>query len=108
MDIQIVTMSSLKIIGMGWTGPYSQGYEIPKLFDQFAAREKEIDYSVYDVCAAAVDFRKIPFDLEEAAKIDGATPMQTYFKVILPLAVPGGLQRPFSSSLRREMNFYLS
>jgi multiple sugar transport system permease protein len=34
-------------------------------------------------------FRKIPFDLEEAAKIDGATVMQTYFKVILPLAVPG-------------------
>jgi multiple sugar transport system permease protein len=34
-------------------------------------------------------FRKIPFDLEEAAKIDGATPMQTYFKVILPLAMPG-------------------
>ncbi|ANB56541.1 binding--dependent transport system inner membrane component family protein [Anoxybacillus sp. B7M1] len=34
-------------------------------------------------------FRKIPFDLEEAAKMDGATPMQTYFKVILPLAVPG-------------------
>jgi multiple sugar transport system permease protein len=34
-------------------------------------------------------FRKIPFDLEEAAKIDGATPLQTYFKVILPLAVPG-------------------
>lgn len=34
-------------------------------------------------------FRKIPFDLEEAAKIDGASRMQTYFKVILPLAVPG-------------------
>lgn len=34
-------------------------------------------------------FRKIPFDLEEAAKMDGATPMQTYFKIILPLAVPG-------------------
>jgi hypothetical protein len=27
---------------MGWAGLYSQGYEIPKLFDQFAAREKEI------------------------------------------------------------------
>jgi multiple sugar transport system permease protein len=27
--------------------------------------------------------------LEEAAKIDGATPMQTYFKAILPLAVSG-------------------
>ncbi|ALC80660.1 MULTISPECIES: carbohydrate ABC transporter permease [Bacillus] len=34
-------------------------------------------------------FRKIPFDLEEAARIDGATRMQTYFKVVLPLAVPG-------------------
>jgi multiple sugar transport system permease protein len=34
-------------------------------------------------------FRKIPFDLEEAARIDGASMMQTYWKVILPLAVPG-------------------
>ncbi|MCF6411089.1 carbohydrate ABC transporter permease [Pseudalkalibacillus salsuginis] len=34
-------------------------------------------------------FRKIPFDLEEAAKIDGASIMQTYWRVILPLAVPG-------------------
>jgi multiple sugar transport system permease protein len=34
-------------------------------------------------------FRKIPFDLEEAAKIDGASTMQTYWKVILPLAGPG-------------------
>ncbi|MGG1573115.1 carbohydrate ABC transporter permease [Fictibacillus sp. NRS-1165] len=34
-------------------------------------------------------FRKIPFDLEEAAKMDGASLMQTYWKVILPLAVPG-------------------
>ncbi|QST01120.1 carbohydrate ABC transporter permease [Pontibacillus sp. ALD_SL1] len=34
-------------------------------------------------------FRKIPFDLEESAKMDGASMMQTYFKIILPLAVPG-------------------
>lgn len=34
-------------------------------------------------------FRQIPFDLEEAAKVDGASLMQTYWKVILPLAVPG-------------------
>ncbi|MGP4082315.1 carbohydrate ABC transporter permease [Pseudalkalibacillus sp. R45] len=34
-------------------------------------------------------FRKIPFDLEEAAKIDGASIMQTYWRVILPLAIPG-------------------
>ncbi|MFC7393432.1 carbohydrate ABC transporter permease [Scopulibacillus cellulosilyticus] len=36
-----------------------------------------------------VFFRKIPHDLEEAAKIDGATHMQTYWRVIFPLAVPG-------------------
>ncbi|MFC4076992.1 carbohydrate ABC transporter permease [Salinithrix halophila] len=34
-------------------------------------------------------FRKIPFDLEEAAKMDGASTMQAFWKVILPLAVPG-------------------
>lgn len=34
-------------------------------------------------------FRKIPFELEEAAKIDGAGLMQTLWKVIFPLAVPG-------------------
>ncbi|PKR83837.1 sugar ABC transporter permease [Heyndrickxia camelliae] len=34
-------------------------------------------------------FRKIPHDLEEAAKMDGAALMQTYWKVIFPLAAPG-------------------
>lgn len=34
-------------------------------------------------------FKQIPFDLEEAARIDGATPIQTFLKVILPLAAPG-------------------
>ena len=34
-------------------------------------------------------YRQIPYDLEEAAKVDGATVMQTFWKVIFPLAVPG-------------------
>lgn len=34
-------------------------------------------------------FKKIPYDLEEAAKMDGASVLQTFGKVILPLAVPG-------------------
>lgn len=34
-------------------------------------------------------FQKIPHDLEEAAKVDGATVLQTLRKVIMPLAVPG-------------------
>lgn len=34
-------------------------------------------------------FKQIPFDLEEAARIDGASPMGTFLKIILPLAAPG-------------------
>ncbi|MCW2988092.1 MAG: carbohydrate transporter permease [Solirubrobacterales bacterium] len=34
-------------------------------------------------------FREIPWDLEQAAQVDGATPSQAFRKVILPLAAPG-------------------
>ncbi|OLB77110.1 MAG: sugar ABC transporter permease [Actinobacteria bacterium 13_2_20CM_2_71_6] len=34
-------------------------------------------------------FRQMPFELEEAAQIDGCTPAQAFRKVILPLAAPG-------------------
>jgi multiple sugar transport system permease protein len=34
-------------------------------------------------------FKQMPFELEEAAQIDGATPAQAFRKVILPLAAPG-------------------
>lgn len=34
-------------------------------------------------------FKKIPYTLEESAKIDGATPIQTLIKIVTPLALPG-------------------
>jgi multiple sugar transport system permease protein len=34
-------------------------------------------------------FREIPWDLEQAAAVDGATPLQAFTKVIVPLAAPG-------------------
>jgi multiple sugar transport system permease protein len=34
-------------------------------------------------------FREIPRDLERAAEMDGATPMQAFARVIAPLAMPG-------------------
>jgi multiple sugar transport system permease protein len=34
-------------------------------------------------------FREIPWELERAAKVDGATPFQAFTKVIAPLAAPG-------------------
>ena len=37
----------------------------------------------------AAFFREIPWDLEKAAQMDGATGMQAFRQVILPLALPG-------------------
>ena len=34
-------------------------------------------------------FREIPWELEQAAQVDGATPFQAFRKVIVPLAAPG-------------------
>src|SRR5699024_1561404 len=34
-------------------------------------------------------FQKIPSELEESAKLDGASPFQTFRKIIFPLAAPG-------------------
>lgn len=34
-------------------------------------------------------FRNIPKDMEEAAMIDGCTRLQTFYKILLPLAAPG-------------------
>jgi trehalose/maltose transport system permease protein len=34
-------------------------------------------------------FREIPWDLEQAAAVDGASPFQAFTKVIVPLAAPG-------------------
>jgi multiple sugar transport system permease protein len=34
-------------------------------------------------------FREIPWDLEKAASVDGATPLQSFLRVIVPLAAPG-------------------
>ncbi len=42
--------------------------------------------SIYTLSAF---FREIPWDLEKAAKMDGATPAQAFLRVITPLAAPG-------------------
>jgi multiple sugar transport system permease protein len=42
--------------------------------------------SIYTLSAF---FREIPWELEQAAQVDGATPFQAFRKVIAPLAAPG-------------------
>lgn len=42
--------------------------------------------SIYTLSAF---FREIPWELEKAAKMDGATPTQAFLRVIAPLAAPG-------------------
>ncbi len=37
----------------------------------------------------AAFFREIPWELEQAAQVDGATPFQAFRKIIVPLAAPG-------------------
>ncbi|HIZ35329.1 MAG TPA: carbohydrate ABC transporter permease, partial [Candidatus Ruania gallistercoris] len=34
-------------------------------------------------------FRQIPWELEQAAQVDGATPFQAFRKAVVPLAAPG-------------------
>jgi multiple sugar transport system permease protein len=41
------------------------------------------------IWALSAFFREIPWDLEKAALVDGATPFQAFRLVILPLAAPG-------------------
>ncbi len=36
-------------------------------------------------------FRSIPFELEEAAMLDGASRIYTFWKIVLPLAAPATL-----------------
>jgi len=43
-------------------------------------------------------FREIPWELEKAAKMDGATPFQAFVRVIAPLAAPGMLANTLPST----------
>ena len=45
-------------------------------------------FSVYNCIICRSFFSSIPHELEEAAEIDGCTPLKTFIKVILPLSKP--------------------
>jgi multiple sugar transport system permease protein len=65
-------------VDIGWINTY-QAMILPSM--SFA-----LPLAVWNLTAF---FRQMPFELEEAAQIDGCTPAQGFRKVILPLAAPG-------------------
>jgi multiple sugar transport system permease protein len=65
-------------VRIGWINTY-QAMIVPSM--SFA-----LPLAVWNLTAF---FRQMPYELEEAAQIDGCTPGQAFRKVILPLAAPG-------------------
>lgn len=63
---------------IGWFGTY-QAMIIPNI--SFV-----LPLTIYTLTAF---FREMPWELEEAARIDGATKRQAFTKIMLPLAAPG-------------------
>ncbi|MFC9973079.1 carbohydrate ABC transporter permease [Spirillospora sp. NPDC127200] len=63
---------------IGWINTY-QAMVVPNL--SFA-----LPLAVWNLTAF---FRRLPFELEQAAMVDGCTPGQAFRKIILPLAAPG-------------------
>ena len=61
---------------IGWTGSW-----LPLIVPQFFA-------NAYNVFLLRQYFLTIPREMEDAAAIDGAGPLRTFFSVILPQAVP--------------------
>jgi multiple sugar transport system permease protein len=76
--VALVTPLFQLFTNIGWYGQY-QALIIPDI--SFV-----LPLTVYTLTAF---FREMPWELEEAARIDGASPGQAFRLVILPLAAPG-------------------
>ena len=72
-------------------GPLFNMWRTLHLFDTWAGLI--IPYMTFTLPLAiwtlSAFFREIPWDLDRAARVDGATPFQAFRKVIAPLAAPG-------------------
>ena len=76
--VALVTPLFQLFTDIGWIGTY-QALIIPNI--SFV-----LPLTIYTLTSF---FRDMPWELEEAARIDGCTPGQAFRKVILPLAAPG-------------------
>lgn len=59
------------------------------LLDTYAGMILPLAVDAFGIFLMRTFFQSIPKEMEEAARIDGATIFQTYWRIILPLAAPG-------------------
>ncbi|MCZ7544170.1 MAG: carbohydrate ABC transporter permease [Anaerolineae bacterium] len=71
----IVIPEYLLIRGLGW-------------LDLFAAIIVPGTFSAFALFLLRQSFKQIPLELEEAAEIDGANPLQILWRIVLPLSTP--------------------
>lgn len=76
-QVALITPLFQLFTNIGWLGTY-QAIIVPQI--AFA-----LPLAVYTLTSF---FREMPWELEQAAKVDGATPFQAFRMVILPLAAP--------------------
>jgi multiple sugar transport system permease protein len=77
-SISIVSPLFINIKNLGWLNTY-QGLIIPYTTITLPLT----------IWILSNFFREIPFELEEAALVDGATPLKALWKIIFPLSAPG-------------------
>ena len=86
---QIAILGALytMITGFHVVGPI----DFPKLYDtEWALIFSYLIFTLpFTVWVLTSFMRALPDDLEEAAYVDGATPLQVFYKVLLPLIAPG-------------------
>ena len=75
--VALITPLFQLFTNIGWSGTY-QALILPEI--SFV-----LPLTVYTLTSF---LREMPWDLEEAARIDGCTPAQAFIRVILPLATP--------------------
>jgi multiple sugar transport system permease protein len=72
-------------------GPLFDMWRLTGLYDTWAGLV--VPYMTFSLPLAiwtlTAYFREIPWELESAARVDGATPFQAFYRVMLPLAAPG-------------------
>ena len=76
---------------MKFIGPLFNLWRLTGLYDTWAGLI--LPYMTFTLPLAiwtlSAFFREIPWDLDKAARVDGATPFQAFYRVIAPLAAPG-------------------